>query len=100
MIFLETRDMPIFIASRWSSNDNAVFPDRLEIDDNNGNVTFHKGTVIGYRQTFISRQNIASVRIATGLFFADIIIESMGGAQVRATGFTNRDARAIMTILT
>lgn len=53
----------------------------MEIDDNNGNVTLHKGTVIGYRQTFISRQNIASVRIATGLFFADIIIESMDGAE-------------------
>lgn len=82
--------MPVFTASRLSGNDNSVFPDRLEIDDNNGNITYHKGTVVGYRQSFIARNNMAGVRICSGLIFADVIIESTGGMQIRARGFTIR----------
>ena len=92
--------MPTFVASRISGSDNAVFPDRLEIDDNNGNITYYKGTLVGYRQSFLVRANVASVRIASGLLFADIIIESTGGGHVRAHGFTKRDAREIMRLLT
>lgn len=89
--------MPIFVASRWSGNDNSVFPDRLEIDAIN--VTYYKGTVIGYRSTVIARANIASVYIGSGLLFADIVIESTGGLTVRANGFRKSDARAIIAIL-
>lgn len=92
--------MPTFIASRLSGNDNSVFPDRLEIDDDNGNITYFKGTIVGYRQTFISRNNIASVRVSSGLLFVDVIIESIGGMEIRARGFRKRDAREIMEILT
>ncbi len=91
--------MPTFEASRISGNDNVVFPDRLEIDDDNGNITYFKGTIVGYRQTFIAAGNVASVRIASGLLFADIIIESAGGKEVRACGFRKRDAREIMELL-
>lgn len=91
--------MPTYEASRISGNDNAVFPDRIEIDDDNGNITFYKGTIVGYRQTFIARDNVASVRIASGLVFADVIIESTGGKEIRASGFKKRDAREIMEIL-
>ena len=91
--------MPTFVASRLSGNDNSVFPDRLEIDDNNGNITFYKGTVIGYRQSFLARNNRAGVRLNSGLFFADVIIESTGGMQIRARGFTKGDARRILNIL-
>ena len=92
--------MPVFTASRLSGNDNSVFPDRLEIDDNNGNITYHKGTVVGYRQSFIARNNMAGVRICSGLIFADVIIESTGGMQIRARGFTKGDARRIISLLT
>lgn len=92
--------MPTFTASRLSGNDNSVFPDRLEIDDDNGNITYFKGTIVGYRQTFISRNNIASVRVSSGLLFVDVIIESIGGMEIRARGFRKRDAREIMEILT
>ena len=91
--------MPTFEASRISGNDNVVFPDRLEIDDDNGNITYFKGTIVGYRQTFIAAGNVASVRIASGLLFADIIIESTGGKEVRTCGFRKRDAREIMELL-
>lgn len=89
--------MPTFVASRLSGNDNSIFPDRLEIDA--VNVTYYKGTVIGYRSTVISRANIASVYIGSGLLFADIVIETTGGKQVRATGFKKCDARAIVALL-
>ncbi|MBO7571229.1 MAG: hypothetical protein J6T48_03655 [Bacteroidales bacterium] len=89
--------MPIFVASRISGNDNAVFPDRLEIDAEN--VTYFKGTIIGYRKTIIPRVNIASVHIGSGLLFADVVIETTGGKEVRACGFRKRDARAVLDML-
>lgn len=89
--------MPTFVASRLSGNDNSIFPDRLEIDA--VNVTYYKGTIIGYRSTVISRNNIASVHIGSGLLFADIVIESTGGLEVRAQGFRKRDAKAIIAML-
>lgn len=91
--------MPTFVASRISGDDNVIFPDRIEIDDISGDVTYYKGTLIGYRQTFIVHANIASVHISSGLFFADVIIESIGGKQVRASGFKKRDAREIVDLL-
>ena len=89
--------MPTYEASRISGNDNIIFPDRLEIDANN--VTYFKGTLVGYRKTVIARANIASVHIGSGLLFADIVIESTGGLTVRAQGFKKRDARAILALL-
>ena len=89
--------MPTFVASRLSGNDNSIFPDKLEIDA--VNVTYYKGTVIGYRSTVITRANIASVHIGSGLIFADIVIETTGGKEIRASGFKKSDARAIMALL-
>jgi hypothetical protein len=91
--------MPTFVASRISGNDNMVFPDRLEIDDITGDVTYFKGTIIGYRQTFIARNNIASIHIGYGLLFADVVIETIGGKEVRACGFRRQDAREILRLL-
>ena len=89
--------MPSFVASRISGNDNAVFPDRIEIDA--VNVTYFKGTIIGYRSTVIARTNIACVHIGSGLLFADVIIETTGGKEIRAAGFKKSDARAIVALL-
>lgn len=91
--------MPTYVASRISGSDNAVFPDRIEIDDTTNDVTYYKGTLVGYRRSFIARANIASVHIRSGLLFADVIIESTGGKEVRACGFIKRDAREIMNLL-
>ena len=89
--------MPTFVASRLSGNDNSLFPDKLEIDA--VNVTYYKGTVIGYRSTIIARVNIASVHIGSGILFADIVIETTGGKEVRASGFKKKDAQAILALL-
>lgn len=76
-----------------------MFPDRIEIDDVTSDVTFYKGTLVGYRKSFIARANIASVHIRSGLLFADVIIESTGGGYVRANGFRKKDARDVMELL-
>ena len=89
--------MPEFEASRLSES-NVLFPDKIEIDDTN--VTYYKGTLVGYRTMVISRCSIASVRVSKGLLFADIIIESRGGGQIVARGFTRSDAREILGLLT
>lgn len=89
--------MPTFVASRLSGDDNSIFPDRLEIDAIN--VTYYKGTIIGYRSTVIARANIASVHIGSGLLFADIVIETTGGKEIRVSGFRKREAREIIRLL-
>lgn len=89
--------MPTFIASRISSDQNALYPDILEI--NNYNIIYYKGYVLGYNTIIISRKNIASVSLSSGLFFADIIISSKGGEWIKARGFSKSKAKEILTIL-
>lgn len=89
--------MPAFTAHRLSS-DNTLFPDRLEIDTLN--VTYYKGNVFGYQSSIIARNNIASVSIGSGIFFADVIVETIGGKRVVASGFRKSDARTIVGLLT
>jgi hypothetical protein len=90
--------MPTFTASRLSSNNNTLYPARIEI--NSTNIIYYKGYVWGYKSTAIARSNIASISIDTGIFFADVVIESNGGKKVVASGFKNIDARAIVSLLT
>lgn len=89
--------MPTFIASRISSDQNALYPDILEI--NNYNIIYYKGYVLGYNTIIISRKNIASVSLSSGLFFADVIISSKGGEWIKARGFSKSKAKEILTIL-
>lgn len=90
--------MPRFVASRWSGNDNSVFPDIIEIDSTN--VTYFKGTVVGYRKMVVPRAQIASVYIGSGLLFADVVLSTTGNGELRACGFRKRDAREIVRLLT
>lgn len=89
--------MPTFIASRISGNNNLLFPDRIEIESNR--VTFYKGSLIGYQSCVIPRNQIASARIVTGIFFADLIIESTGGRRLEINGLTNSDAEQAESLL-
>jgi lipopolysaccharide export system protein LptA len=89
--------MPTFTASRLSG-DNTVFPDRLEIDA--AKVAYYKGNVFGYQSSIIVRSNIASVSIGSGIFFADVIIETMGGKRIVASGFKKSEAKEIVNLLT
>lgn len=89
--------MPTFIASRISGNNNLLFPDRIDIESNR--VTFYKGSLIGYQSCVVPRHQIASVRLITGIFFADLIIETTGGRRIEVNGLTNTDAERAMTQL-
>ena len=89
--------MPTFTAHRLSS-DNTLFPDRLEIDA--VKIIYYKGNVFGYQSSIIARNQIASVSIGSGIFFADVIIETIGGKKVIASGFKKRDAKEIVGLLT
>lgn len=74
------------------------YPDRVEIDDEN--VSYYKGYVFGYQTVVVARPNIASVSVAAGVFFADVIIASNGGQRIVASGFSKRDAKEIERLLT
>lgn len=89
--------MPTYTAHRLSS-DNTLFPDRLEIDT--VKLTYYKGNVLGYQSSIIVRNHITSVSVGSGLFFVDVIIETLGGMLVVASGFKKKDARAIIGLLT
>ena len=90
--------MARFSAHRLSGDKNALFPDKIEIDTTN--VTYYKGNIVGYQSSIIARNNIASVSIGSGIFFADVIIETIGGQKVVANGFRKRDANEIVRLLT
>ena len=89
--------MPTFTANRISANHNILFPDRVDIDDNN--VIYYKGAVIGYQTTAIPRSSISSVRLLSNILFADVIIEGSGGRRMEINGLSKRDAREIYRIL-
>lgn len=89
--------MPIFKASRVSSDQNVLYPDIIEV--NSANVVYYKGCVLGYTAMAIPRQNIASVSLSAGAFFVDVIVTSNGGTQIRARGFSKNKAREILEIL-
>jgi hypothetical protein len=86
-----------FIASRISGNGNAIFPDKLIIEDDK--VTYYKGKLIGYDQSVIMRERIGSVSISQHLLFGDIVIESKGSQTIHAEGFTRSDAKRILQLL-
>jgi len=89
--------MARFTAHRLSG-DNTLFPDRIEIDTTN--VTYYKGNIVGYQSSIIARNKIASVSIGSGIFFADVIIETIGGKRIVASGFKKADAKTIVGLLT
>ena len=89
--------MPTFTANRISANHNILFPDRVDIDDNN--VIYYKGAIIGYQTIVIPRSSISSVRLLSNILFADIIVESSGGRRMEINGLSKRDAREIYRLL-
>ena len=87
-----------FQASRISGNGNAVFPDKLIIEDDK--VIYYKGKLIGYEESVITRERIGSVSINQHLFFGDVVIESKGSQIIHAEGFTRSEAKQILRLLT
>ncbi len=89
--------MYTFTAHRVSHEDNVLYPDIMEIDVDRVLVT--KCYVFGHRTNTILKANIASVSLREGVFFADVRIETTGGAVYWSEGFRKADAREIVGII-
>lgn len=88
-----------FEASRVSGNGNAVFPDEIIIDDEEEVVIHRKPKLIGGKETQIRFRSIASVSCDKHILFADIYIETHGGREIVARGFSRGDADMIVDLL-
>lgn len=90
--------MPIYTASRISSDGNVLYPDIIAIDS--VNVTYYKGRPFGYETIIIPRHTICGVYLDSGIFFANVIIASAGRATIEACGFKKSIAKEIVRSLT
>lgn len=88
-----------FEACRVSGDGNAIFPDEIIIDDDEEVVIYRKPKLIGSKETRIRFGAIASVEIDKHILFADIVIETRGGREIIARGFTRFDADRIKELL-
>lgn len=88
-----------FEACRVSGDGNALFPEEIIIDDEEEVVIHRKPKLIGSKETQIRFGTIASIQVDKHLLFADIIIETRGGREIVARGFTRDDADEIKELL-
>ncbi len=88
-----------FYASRVSGEGNAVFPDEIIIDDEEEVLIYRKPRVIGFKESRVRFGAIGSVSIQKHLLFADIYIETRGGREIVAKGFTRSDAEEIAALI-
>jgi len=88
-----------FTASRVSGDGNAVFPDEITIDDEEEVLIYRKPRVIGCKESRVRFGAIGSMSIQKKLLFADIYIETRGGREIVAKGFTRSDAEEIASLV-
>jgi hypothetical protein len=80
----------IFRASRLSSG-NHLFPTQVLITD--ATVVQYKPRWIGRQEESIHMAHVSSVKIDTGVFLSDVLIETSGGSDpIRCHGHHKRDA--------
>jgi len=86
-----------FAASRWTRG-NHLFPTVIEVTDTA--VVRRKRSWFSTNEMSIHLQRIASVHIETGIFWADILVESTGGTDPLAShGHRKADARQIKQLI-
>jgi hypothetical protein len=86
-----------FKASRWTRG-NLFFPTIVEINDTA--VIRRKRSWFSHSEMSIHLQRVASVRIQTGLFWSEILIESTGGSDpIQSHGHRKKDALRIKAII-
>jgi hypothetical protein len=68
----------IFSSSRWTFG-NFFFPDKLVL--NTDEVVFKKSHLIGGEEESIRYEQIASVSVQSGVFFAELLFETTGGSE-------------------
>jgi len=86
-----------FQASRWTKG-NRFFPTVIEVTDTA--VTRRKRGLLSRNEMSIHLMRVASVRIDTGLFWSDILIESTGGGDALVShGHSKADALRIKELI-
>jgi len=86
-----------FVASRWTSG-NHLFPTVIEVTDTA--VVRRKRSWFTSNEMSIHLQRVASVRIETGIFWSDILVESTGGTDpLTSHGHRKIDAQRIKALI-
>jgi len=86
-----------FQASRWTKG-NFLFPTLIEVSELS--VMRRKRHWFRVDEESITMQKVASVRITTGLVWADISIESSGGTEpIQSHGHRKDDAQRIKELI-
>ena len=86
-----------FKASRLTRG-NFLFPTIIEVTERS--VIRHKRSWVSNDEISISIAKVASVHIRTGIFWADILIESSGGSDpLMSCGHWKADARRIRELV-
>jgi hypothetical protein len=86
-----------FRASRWTRG-NLWFPTRIVVSPLR--VSRVKRRLFGSNEESISISQVASVKISTGVFWSDILIESSGGTDpIRSHGHRKADALRIRDLV-
>ena len=86
-----------FAASRWTKG-NLWFPTRIVV--NPLRVSRVKRRLFGSNEESISISQVASVKISTGIFWSDILIESTGGTDpIASHGHRKADAVRIRDLV-
>jgi len=86
-----------FSASRWTKG-NLWFPTRIVVSPLR--VSRVKRRLFGSNEESISISQVASVRISTGVFWSDILIESTGGTDpITSHGHRKADALRIRDLV-
>lgn len=86
-----------FTASRWTKG-NRLFPTCIEVTDTS--VTRWKRSWFTRNEMTVHLLRVASVRINTGVFWSEILIESTGGTDpLTSTGHSKKDALRIKELI-
>ena len=86
-----------FVASRFTRG-NLFFPTVLEVTE--AAVVRRKRCLFRNNEMSIHLKRVASVHVETGLFFADVLIESSGGTDpIASHGHRKGDARRIQELI-
>jgi hypothetical protein len=86
-----------FAASRWTQG-NFLFTTKLVVSPQR--VSRVKARIFGSNEESIAISKIASVRISTGVFWAEIVIESTGGSDpITSHGHRKKDAQRIRDLI-
>ncbi len=86
-----------FAASRWTQG-NFFFPTKLIVSPQR--VARVKGRLFGSNEESIAMSKVASVHISTGVFWAEIVIESTGGTDpITSHGHRKADAQRIRELI-